>query len=123
MEININECVAQQLETPNRINQIDESLSLPTEEIPSDWMKEAALNLGVNLNFNNEEVSLSLPSQPTVLHESDLVHYYAGSQPEDNDADSQLEVAGVLGADSNQICEANQGQKTLGRFLKLPVEK
>ncbi|KAH9292038.1 hypothetical protein KI387_042776 [Taxus chinensis] len=122
-EININECVAEQLETPNRINQIDESLSLPTEDSPPDWMKEAALNLGVNLNFNNEEVSLSLPSHPTLLHDSDLVHYYVGNQAEDNDADSQLEAAGVLGANSNQTCEADQGQKTLGRFLKLPVEK
>ncbi|KAH9309001.1 hypothetical protein KI387_036912, partial [Taxus chinensis] len=54
-EININECVDQQLETPNGINQIDESLSMPTEDSPPDWMKETTLNLGVNLNFNNEE--------------------------------------------------------------------
>ncbi|KAH9299841.1 hypothetical protein KI387_031523, partial [Taxus chinensis] len=55
-EINLNECVDQHLEIPNGINQIDESLAMLIEDRPPNWMKEITFNLGVNLNFNNEEL-------------------------------------------------------------------
>ena len=53
-----------------------DDMSLPTQFDPPDWVKEGAKELGVQIEFQNEDISLSIPSPPSMPRE-EVVHYYA----------------------------------------------
>ncbi|KAH9330972.1 hypothetical protein KI387_003080, partial [Taxus chinensis] len=94
-------------------SQSDESLTLPTQDSPPDWMKEVALNLGVNINCSDEDVSLSMPSEPTLLNESELVHYYVNTLVDkENDATLETDEVEVTGEIHDEAFERNKDQRT-----------
>ncbi|KAH9320446.1 hypothetical protein KI387_015085 [Taxus chinensis] len=111
---------------------IDDSMSLPTQFSAPEWIKEGAANLGMQIDFNNEEVSTSMPSPPSPLP-SEVVHYYANtSEWGDHDANGldtgNFEADDFLASQDNQevICNQdgnNQAYKPVSKFLKLPIEK
>ncbi|KAH9297501.1 hypothetical protein KI387_029183 [Taxus chinensis] len=56
---------------------VDDSLnSMPTQLNPPQWVKEGAIKLNMQIDFNNEEVSLSMPSPPPPIP-SEAVRDYA----------------------------------------------
>ncbi|KAH9324657.1 hypothetical protein KI387_004835, partial [Taxus chinensis] len=97
--------------------------TLPTQVSCPDWMKEAALNLGVNLNINTEEETLSIPSQPLLLHESDVVHYFVNTIDDEQIGVEELEESEIRAENCNQTFEENRGQSSISKFLKLPMER
>ncbi|KAH9325102.1 hypothetical protein KI387_005280, partial [Taxus chinensis] len=121
---------------------IDDNLSLPTQFSAPQWIKEGAANLGMQIDFNNEEVSASMPSPPSSLP-SEVVHYYADTLAwEDHDANQidamnsdthgldkeNFEDDDFLATQENQEVnctqdENNQAYKPVSKFLKLPIEK
>ncbi|KAH9292362.1 hypothetical protein KI387_042453, partial [Taxus chinensis] len=121
-EQNTNESVQQQTSTQSGGSQFNESLALPTQVSCPDWMKEAALNLGVNLN-NIEEDTLCTPSQPSVLHESDVVHYFVNTLDEEHIDAAELEEADIRAENGDKTFEENRGQSSISKFLKLPMER
>ncbi|KAH9292343.1 hypothetical protein KI387_042469 [Taxus chinensis] len=117
---------------------VDDILTLPTQLSPPQWVKEGAINLNMQIDFNNEEVSLSMPSPPPPLP-SEVVHYYADNlEWEARDA-SQLdapnlstqhmdkgnfEVADFIATQDTEevVCTQNDNQ-SVSKFLKLPIER
>ncbi|KAH9290219.1 hypothetical protein KI387_034336 [Taxus chinensis] len=80
------QCCLEELAKNVEAVDIDDSLILPTQFSAPQWIKEGAANLGMQIDFNNEEVSTSMPSPLSSLP-SEVVHYYADTLAwEDHDA-------------------------------------
>ncbi|KAH9329186.1 hypothetical protein KI387_001294, partial [Taxus chinensis] len=124
IQINPSASVHQQSTIEIGGSQSDESLTLPTQDSPPNWMKEVALNLGVNINCSDEDVSLFMPSKPALLNEFELVHYYVNTQDDkENDATLETDEVEVTGEIHDEPFERNKDQRTLSKFLKLSMER
>lgn len=55
-----------------------DGLSLPTQATEPDHLREAANDIGVQTNFMNDEVTLSMPTQPEIDPE-DVIHYFTNA--------------------------------------------
>ncbi|GLJ34955.1 hypothetical protein SUGI_0703380 [Cryptomeria japonica] len=127
--------------SPSHINQtqyengIHEDFSLPSEiELPN-WIKEGAKNLGIQIDMENEEVSLSMPSTPMLS--SEVIHYYADTMDWENSNLETNEVAEDEQDGDNQGSlkttatfeiedeseETLCSQGSLNFFLKLPIQR
>ena len=115
-----------------------DEMSLPTQFDPPDWVKEGAKELGVQIDFQNEDISLSIPSPPSMPRE-EVVHYYAEAKIWETTDHNENEVEctedeGGLGEhtvdalngslaleteDEQMLCS----QGSLRNFLKLPIER
>ncbi|XP_059073557.1 uncharacterized protein LOC131874281 [Cryptomeria japonica] len=102
---------------------------------PPNWIKEGAKHLGIQIDMENEEVSLSMPSPPMLS--SEVIHYYVDTMDSNN---SNLETNEVA---EDEQDEHNQGslkiaatfeiedkaeemlcsQGSLKKILKLPIER
>ncbi|KAH9312866.1 hypothetical protein KI387_027901, partial [Taxus chinensis] len=85
-------------------------------------MKEVALNLGVNLN-NIEEDTLCTPSQPSILHESDVVHYFVNTLDEEQIDATKLEEADIRAENCDNFLRKTEDKVPFLEFLKLPMER
>ncbi|KAH9321239.1 hypothetical protein KI387_015878, partial [Taxus chinensis] len=72
----------------------------------------------------DQDVSLSMPLEPTLLNESELVHYYVNTQADkENDATLETDEVEVTREIHDEAFERNKDQRTLSKFLKLPMER
>lgn len=65
--------------------ELSDGLSLPSKCIPPSWLLEGAMNIGVNLQCQEEQGTFSFPSPPPTIPSVEMVHYYA-----DGDCNSQF---------------------------------
>lgn len=127
-----------------------DDMSFPTQFDPPDWVKEGAKELGVQIEFQNEDISLSIPSPPSMPRE-EVVHYYAEGKiwetidhnedevgySEHNLEASKLDNTEDEGGLAEHNLDALKGsvaletedeemlcsQGSLRSFLKLPIER
>ncbi|GLJ15486.1 hypothetical protein SUGI_0254260 [Cryptomeria japonica] len=116
-------------------NGIHEDFSLPSQFEQPNWIKEGAEHLGIQIDMENEEVSLSMPSPPMLSFE--VIHYYADTMDWENSNLETNEVAADEQDGHNQSSlkttatfeiedEAEEilcSQGSLKFFLKLPIER
>ncbi|GLJ39809.1 hypothetical protein SUGI_0813730 [Cryptomeria japonica] len=116
-------------------NGIHEDFSLPSQFEQPNWIKEGAEHLGIQIDMENEEVSLSMPSPPMLS--SEVIHYYADTMDWENSNLETNEVAADEQDGHNQGSlkttaafeiedEAEEilcSQGSLKKFLKLPIER
>ncbi|KAH9293921.1 hypothetical protein KI387_040871 [Taxus chinensis] len=117
---------------------VDDILTFPTQLSPPQWVKEGAINLNMQIDFNNEEVSLSMQSPPLPLP-SEVVHYYADNlEWEAHDA-SQLDAQNlstqhmdkgnfkvidfIATQDTEEVVCTQNDNQSVSKFLKLPIER
>ncbi|KAH9317863.1 hypothetical protein KI387_019632, partial [Taxus chinensis] len=82
---------------------IDDNMNLPTQFSAPQWIKEGFANLGMQIDFNNKEVSTSKPSPPSPLP-SEVVHYYANTlEWEDHDANQK----DAMNSDTHSLDKGN----------------
>lgn len=107
---------------------VEDSLVLPSEQIPPTWVVKGAIDLGVDLQGQEDEGTFTFLSTPTTIM-AKVVHYYAHCSISDSQANADLtqdttevgneEVESLL----SQVSEtpASQQKTGLSRFLKLFV--